>query len=105
MDNLKINVLKHEGNALRIELVGEGHSFCNALQSVLLKDDTLEFVGYNMPHPLIGQPTIYIRTKGRRDPWRALMDAAEILEKELNQIHKTFEEAWKNEKSLTSEKK
>lgn len=105
MGNLKINVLKHEGNELRIELAGEGHSFCNALQSVLLKDETLEFVGYNIPHPLVGQPTIYIRTKGRRDPWRALLDAAEILEKELNQIQRTFEEAWKNENSPAQEDK
>ena len=96
MDNLKINVLKHEGNELRIELIGEGHSFCNALQSVLLKDETLEFVGYNVPHPLVGQPTIYMRVKGRRDPWRALIDASEALNKELNQIQKTFQEAWKD---------
>jgi DNA-directed RNA polymerase subunit L len=90
---LKINILKHEGNELRIELVGEGHSFCNALQSPLLKDDTLEFVGYNISHPLVGQPTIYVRAKEGRDPYGALLDAAETLKKELSQIQKTFQEA------------
>lgn len=93
---MKINLLKHEGNELRIELVGEGHSFCNALQSVLLKDETLDFVGYSISHPLVAHPTIYIRTKGRRDPWRALLDAAETLRKSLGQIQKTFQEAWKD---------
>ena len=93
MDKLKLNVIKHEGNELRIELVGEGHSFCNALQSVLLRDDTLEFVGYNISHPLVASPTFYIRVKGRRDPYRALLDAAETLKKELSQIQKTFQEA------------
>ena len=90
---MKINVLKHEGNDLQIELVGEGHSFCNALQSALLKDGTLDFVGYNIPHPLVAQPIIHVRTKGRRDPWRALLDAAEALTKELNQFQRTFQEA------------
>ncbi|MCJ7635747.1 DNA-directed RNA polymerase subunit L [Candidatus Bathyarchaeota archaeon] len=98
---MKINVLRHEGNELRIELVGEGHSFCNALQSVLLKDETLEFVGYNMPHPLVGQPTIYVRTKERRDPWIALLNAAKALDKELSQIQRTFQEAWKDETDIS----
>jgi DNA-directed RNA polymerase subunit L len=94
---MKINVLKHDGNELRIELVGEGHSFCNALQSILLKDGTLDFAGYNLPHPLVGQPTIYVRGKGRRDLWRALLDATESLEKELEQIQKTFLETFRDE--------
>ena len=96
---MKINVLKHEGNELRIELVGEGHSFCNALQSILLKDETLDFAGYNLPHPLVGQPTIYVKGKGRRDLWRALLDASESLEKELDQIQKRFQEALRDEKT------
>lgn len=100
---MKINVLKHEGNELRIELVGEGHSFCNALQSALLEDETLDFVGYSIAHPLVAHPTIYIRTKGRRDPWRALLDAAETLRKNLGQIQKTFQEAWKDEVSTADE--
>jgi len=96
---VKINVLKHEGNDLRVELVGEGHSFCNALQSILLKDETLDFAGYNLPHPLVGQPTIYVRGKGRRDLWRALLDASESLEKELEHIQKRFQEALRDEKT------
>jgi len=93
VDKLKIKVLKHERNELQIELEGESHSFCNALQSALLKDETLDFVGYEISHPLVAQPVIYIRTKGRRDPWRALLDAAEALTKELNQFQKAFQEA------------
>ena len=95
---MKINVLKHEAHELRIELVGEGHSFCNALQSILVKDDSLEFVGYNVPHPLVGQPTIYLRTKGERDPFVALLEAAKALDKEFIQIQRTFQEAWKDER-------
>jgi DNA-directed RNA polymerase subunit L len=90
---LKINVLKHEGNELRVELVGEGHSFCNALQSALLRDGTLEFVGYNISHPLVANPIFYIRAKEGRDPYGALLNAAETLKKELSQIQKTFQEA------------
>lgn len=89
---MKINVLKHEGNELRVELVGEGHSFCNALQSALLRDGTLEFVGYNISHPLVANPIFYIRAKEGRDPYGALLNAAETLKNELSQIQRTFQE-------------
>jgi len=83
---MKINVLHQSKNELRIELVGEGHSFTNALQSTLLKDDTIEFVGYNISHPLMVHPILFIRTKGERRPENALIDAAGSLVKELNLI-------------------
>ena len=87
---MKINVLHQSKNELRIELVGEGHSFTNVLQSTLLKDDTIEFVGYNISHPLLSHPILFIRTKGKRRPEDALLDAARNLVKELSLIEKTF---------------
>ena len=94
---MKINVLNRSKNELRIELAGEGHSFCNALQSILTKDDSLEFVGYNISHPLVAQPIVYIRTKGRRTPEKALIDAAKTLEKDLDALEKSFKKAFKFE--------
>jgi DNA-directed RNA polymerase subunit L len=87
---MKINVLHQSKNELRIELVGEGHSFTNVLQSTLLKDDTIEFVGYNISHPLMANPILFIRTKGKRRPEDALIDAARSLVKELSLIENTF---------------
>jgi len=80
-----------------MEIVGEGHSFCNALQSTLLEDDSIEFVGYNISHPLIAQPIIYIRTKKSRRPENALIDAAKTLGKELNTMEKIFKKTFKYE--------
>jgi DNA-directed RNA polymerase subunit L len=87
---MKLNVLHHSKNELRIELVSEGHSFANALQSILLKDNTIEFVGYNIAHPLMAHPILFIRTKGQRRPETALIDAAKRLVEELSLLEKTF---------------
>jgi DNA-directed RNA polymerase subunit L len=87
---MKINVLHQSKNELRLELVGEGHSFTNALQSILLKDDTIEFVGYNISHPLMANPILFIRTKGRRRPENALIDAAKRLVEELSLLENTL---------------
>lgn len=94
---MEIKVLERDKRELRIEVVGESHSFCNALQNFLLKDDSIEFVGYDVPHPLVGNPVIYLRTKGKRKPENALIDAAKSLNKTLKEISKTFLEAWEEE--------
>ncbi|MEM2093788.1 MAG: DNA-directed RNA polymerase subunit L [Candidatus Bathyarchaeia archaeon] len=95
---MKINILECKKNELEIELAGEGHTFCNAVQSALLKDETVEFSGYNIQHPLTSQPVFFIRTKGERNPLEALIDAGRKLKQELCEIEESFKEAWKNER-------
>lgn len=91
---MKIKVLKKTGNELKMEIEGEGHSFCNALQKVLLGEETIETAGYTIPHPLTANPIIYVRTqKGR--PETALRNAAEKLQKKNKQFNDAFEKALK----------
>ena len=92
---MKINILNRSKNELKIELEGEGHTFCNALQEMLLKDDAIEFTGYDISHPLIGKPIFYIRMKNRKKPEKALVDASKNLIKNLNEIHQAFNKAQK----------
>jgi len=102
---MKVNVLEKSKNELKIEIVGEGHTFCNALHSALLKDSTVEFVGYGLAHPLVAQPTLYVRTKGRRRPENAMIEAARTLGKEVEEIQEAFESALKKEERLQSHAK
>ena len=39
----------------------------------LLEDKTVEFAGYDVPHPLASNPIIYIRMKGKTAPEEALI--------------------------------
>ena len=52
-----------KGNELTFELRGEDHTFAGLLVSKLLEDKDVEIAQYNIPHPLIGEPEFYIRTK------------------------------------------
>ena len=97
---MKIKALKWDKHELRLELGGEGHSFCNALQYFLLRDDAIEFAGYNIQHPLIGNPVVYLRTKRRR-PENALLDATHSLEKTLDEATKAFQKALEEEERST----
>ena len=89
-------MLKKTRNELKIEIEGEGHTFCNALQQVLLKDRSVEFAGYNVTHPLVGQPVIYIRVKGKGTPERVLINAAKKLGVKTAEAREAFEKAWKS---------
>ncbi|MGQ9566304.1 MAG: RpoL/Rpb11 RNA polymerase subunit family protein [Candidatus Bathyarchaeales archaeon] len=91
---MKLKVLKKTGNEIKIEIEGEGHSFCNALQKVLLEEEVIDVAGYNLPHPLTANPVVFVRTlKGR--PETALRNAAEKLQKKNKQFNEAFEKALK----------
>jgi len=92
---MKMKVLKKTSNELKIEIEGEGHTFCNVLQKVLLEDDTVETAGYDIPHPLVSNPIVYLRTKGRRKPETVLRDAAEKIRERSSDFRVTFEKALK----------
>lgn len=93
---MQVKVLKKTSNELRIEIEGEGHTLCNLLEKVLLEDESIEMAGYNIPHPLISSPVVYIRTKGRRSPERALKDAADRILKTEKNFRASFEKALQN---------
>jgi len=91
---MKLKILMKTGNEIKLEIEGEGHSFCNALQKVLLSEETIDTTGYTIAHPLTANPVIHIRTlKGR--PETALRNAAEKLQKKTKQLNEAFEKALK----------
>ncbi len=90
---MKLKVLKETDNEIRVEVQGEGHTFCNALQDVLLNDKDVEFAGYSIDHPLISEPVIFIRTKGELNPRIVLIRAAEKLKSQTDDVRQAFESA------------
>jgi len=77
--------MKRTASELKIEVEGEGHTFFNLLQKALLDDKDVELAGYDLPHPLIPKPVLYIRSKGDERPEK-------LLEKALEDIVATAEE-------------
>ncbi len=92
---MKIKVLTRSGNELKIEIEGGTHGICNLVQKRLLEDKTVEFAGYDVPHPLASSPVIYVRMKGDTKPEAALIKAVEkvretndAFSKELDRVLK-----------------
>jgi DNA-directed RNA polymerase subunit L len=92
---MKIKVVEKTSNELKIEVEGEGHTLCNVLQKVLLEDDAIEMAGYHIQHPLIGNPIIYVHTKGNQKPEATVREAAEKIRGQCKEFRRSFEKALK----------
>ncbi len=96
---MNIKVLKKTSDELRIEIEGEGHTFCNVLQGALLKDETVEMAGYDIPHPLVANPIVYVRMKEGRKPEKkpetALREAAAKIKHQTKQFRTSLKKALK----------
>lgn len=90
---MKVKVLSRSENELKIEIQGEDHTLCGLLQKALLDDRYVEFAGYEIAHPLVSEPTVYLRTKGRRKPEKALIRAAEKIGDTADKFKREFERA------------
>lgn len=85
---MQVNVLSKSKNELRLEIMGEDHTFCNLLQSLILEDKNVEIAGYDQPHPLIRTSIVYLRTKREASPEKILLNALsgiQELNKEFNE--------------------
>jgi DNA-directed RNA polymerase subunit L len=105
---MKIKVLKRTSNELKIEIEGEGHTFCNVLQKALLEDDAIEMAGYDLAHPLVSNPTIYVQTKKGLKPETTIRNAVKKIQKQNKEFRKTFEKAlkaWQQKLSSTASAK
>ncbi len=96
---MKVKILNKAGNELKVEVEGETHTFCNVVQRALLKDERVEFAGYNIPHPLTANPVIYLRTKSRTKPEVVLKDAVQQVQKDAEALRAAFNKALKEMQS------
>lgn len=75
---MEIKILKKEKTELKIEIVGETHTFCNSLRQELWNDKDVQLAGYNIDHPLTSHPVIIIKTE-KKDPKKVLEAAIKRL--------------------------
>jgi len=92
---MNVKILRKEPNEMRIEVEGESHTFCNLLQKELTEDETIEMASYDIHHPLVSNPIVYVRTKGKRHPETALREAAEKIRTRSREFRTSFEKALK----------
>src|SRR5438034_10058372 len=69
------------------------------MQETLLEDKTVDWAGYDQPHPLFRQSIITIRVKGEAQPEKALERASKKIRADTEEFVEKFSSAIKNENS------
>ena len=86
---MEINILNKTPLEMKLEISGETHTLLNALKSILLEDERVIIASYDIKHPDISEPILYIKTNDI-DPVIALRDASTILGKQCNEFKRKF---------------
>ena len=94
---MELRVIGRGKDSLELEIIGEGHTFCNLLVDVLNSDPEVEYAGYDVSHPLLGTPRLFLRVR-KGDPEKALRRALERIVKLMDELHEAFEGALKSER-------
>lgn len=78
-------------NVMKFEIEGEDHTFANILVDTLQDMKEVKIAQYDVKHPKISSPDIYLETKEKKKP-------NEVLKKATDQIKETIEELQKQVK-------
>lgn len=90
---MELNLIDKSKNRLKFEIIGEGHTLCNAIRRELWNDKDVEVAGYNIEHSLVGNPVFIVESK--KDAKSALIDAVERLKKRNKEFKDKFKVAVK----------
>ena len=89
---LEVLTKNDKENIIEIKIRGEGHSLCVPLRTILFEDKDVEFAGYRIKHPLMPEPTLYVKTNGKKTPIQALKDAIKRLIEKSDDFTSKFSE-------------
>ncbi len=94
---MKLKVLKRSKGLLKVEVDGEGHTLGHLLQDALLEDKSVDWAGYDLPHPLFAEPVVTVRMKGEAAPEKALERAAKKIRQDTEEFVEKFGASLKSE--------
>jgi len=84
---MKLKLLKKTESNVRIQLKGEGHTFCNLIRRELWEQKETDAAGYQIEHSLVSEPKIFIDSK---KPKKALEGAISSLKKKTKELKSLF---------------
>jgi len=86
---MELRVIEEDKNLLRIEIIGEDHTFCNALRRELWNDSDVAFAGYKIEYSLVDNPILTLQTK-TKNPKAVLESAVRRLKANNKKLKELF---------------
>lgn len=92
---MELTILNKTKNEISIKIVGETHTLLNALKTALLNNKHIEIATYDIKHPTISDPVLFVRTDGA-DPIGAIKEASGELAGECDEFIDLFKNKTKD---------
>ena len=86
---MELKLIEEDKEKLKIEIKGEGHTFCNLLRDELWNDKSVKAAGYAIEHALMGEPRLLIEAS---NPVKALQGAIDRLRKKNDEFRSMVKE-------------
>ncbi|MEW6221747.1 MAG: DNA-directed RNA polymerase subunit L [Candidatus Hadarchaeota archaeon] len=90
---MQLELVEKGDKSRKIKIVGEDHTFCNLLRHELHQDRNVEAAAYAIEHPLTEHPKFFV--KSEKSPEKAMLDAAERVSEQLDELRGQFQKAIK----------
>ena len=84
---------KRTQHSATFTILKEDHTLGNALRMQLLADDRVLFAGYKIPHPLLHELVVKVRTTGAVTPTEALIDSVDVLTANVRSLSDRFKQS------------
>ena len=88
---MDLKVIEKSDTQILVEIGGESHTLLNTLKSSLLDDPRVEVATYDIKHPTISDPVLFVKTEGV-DPIVAITEASERLIEVYEEFKTVFSE-------------
>ncbi len=84
---MELTILNKTENEINIRMAGETHTLLNILKTALLNNKHVEIATYDIEHPTISEPVLFVRTDGA-DPVEVIKKASKEIVKECDEFIK-----------------
>ncbi len=81
---MELTIVSKTENEIKIKVAGETHTLLNMLKTTLLNNEHVEIATYDIEHPTISDPVLFVRTDGT--------DPIEAIKVALSEIVTNFDE-------------
>ncbi len=92
---MELTIVDKTDNEMHIKVAKETHTLLNALKTALLNDTHVEIATYDIKHPTISHPVLFVRTDGA-DPIEVIKRASGEIVKECDEFIELFRKKKEN---------
>ncbi len=92
---MELEIVEKGESKLKVKIIGEGHSFCNALRKKLHEEEAIETAAYQIDHPLLSDPVLTIRVKNGESAEKVLRKSVDALSKDYDEVLDNLEKVLK----------